>query len=270
MISKDALEYFAQQLCSGFITPGEAPAISLPKDVVIHDLEKYHANRRRLRGTFTTASSVAFGDYVERMGGMEADGVLCFVDADAMTATAIFNIGGPDVPGHADHRAVLKLEQTAAYKALLQITAGATSQQAFAEWCEDWIQLLEFEDAFGDMTKQAAVRALRELTIDARRTAEHKVESMAASRSTLESVEARSRDRMPTFFRMACAPYHGLQTREIRARIGVRTSAEAPTFMVAIIGAEALREEIAAEFAASVGATTQYVDVLVGSFLMGA
>lgn len=189
-----------------------------------------------------------------------------------MSATAIFNLGNEAVPGHGDDRAVLTMKRTAAFDALLALSGKPLAQQAFLDWLEDWLPHIAFTGSDEVLISPAkAIAAVRLVTIDAKRTAEHKVEPMAASRSTFEQVEAKSREGLPHGFAFHCEPYSGLDERKIRVRLGIRTSGEAPAFVPTIVGAEALSESLAQELGQLLNGlfAGEAVDTLVGTFQLG-
>ncbi|EIS9097369.1 DUF2303 family protein, partial [Salmonella enterica] len=102
--------------------------------------------------------------------------------------------------------------------------------------------------------KQAA-GAVRRLTIEAKRNADYEDQDMSASRSVMESVEAKSKNVLPSYFEFECIPYEGLTNRTFRLRFSILTSDE-PILVVRVIQLETAEEEMAKEFR----------DLLVGKF----
>lgn len=223
--------------------------VALPEEFNLHDLEPYLLNRRRQRGLMVTSALKDFAVYCET----HADtGASVFVDADSMTATAVLNLGSPDEPGHADNRARLELRKTAAYQALLQHTqAGrALGQAVAAEFLEDWTDLVQCYTDDGASTKTTyAVAAIRKLTIEAMRKLESSEQSLSASRSAFESVQATSAAPIPTAIHFRCQPYHGLAERTFVLRLGVQTGGDKPTIVLRVIKAEQHAEEMAQQLA---------------------
>lgn len=223
--------------------------VALPEEFKLHDLEPYLTYRRRQRGLMVTSALKDFAAYCET----HADtGASVFVDADSMTATAVLNLGSPDEPGHADNRARLELRKTAAYQALLQHTqAGrALGQAVAAEFLEDWADLVECYTDDGATTKTTyAVAAIRKLTIEAMRKLESSEQSLSASRSAFESVQATSAAPIPTAIHFRCQPYHGLAERTFVLRLGVQTGGDKPTIVLRVIKAEQHAEEMAQQLA---------------------
>ena len=177
------------------------------------------------------------------------EGVSCFIDANEMSAKTIFNIGTIGEPGHADNTALVKLKQTAPFAALLKIDGVKHRQKELAEWLEDWRDYLMAFDADGNVLDiKQAISAVRRITIESTRSAEHEDHDFSAKRSVLENVEARSKDVMPTAFQFTCTPYDELKERNIKLRYSVLTGGDVPTLVLRIVQLENLEEQIAQEF----------------------
>lgn len=223
-------------------------AAALPKDVAIHDLEHLLPERTRFRGTFKTHSPEDFVNYSKSYAD---NGAEAFIDSDAMTATTILNLGNLTAPGHADSQAILKLKETAAYTALNSIDGSAKTQQALAEWCEDWRDHLSGRT--GDdqvLTSKQVVAALRRVTIKATGTAEHTEGHLEGSRSLMENVEASSgSERLPAFILFDCQPYSGLAQRTFAMRLSLKTVDSKVLLTLRLCRPEQHTEEMAEEFA---------------------
>lgn len=173
-----------------------ADAVALPENFRIHDLEKFNLNRFRFRGALSTAS---IDDFTRYSKDLADEGTRCFIDADNMRAVSVLNLGTIDEPGHADNTSTLKLKKTAPFSALLSVNGERHSQKSLAEWIEDWADYLVGFDANGDAiqaTKAAA--AVRKITIEANQTADFEDNDFSGKRSLMESVEAKTKDIMPT------------------------------------------------------------------------
>jgi uncharacterized protein YfdQ (DUF2303 family) len=226
----------------------EQPAIALPNDFALHDLEAYAAGRRRARGTMTTSVLRDFAAYASEQNEHGA----VFVDPDTMSATAVLNLGDPSEPGHADNLAVLKLRQTAPFAALLkksEASGGPLKQADLAEFLEDWAPYIQCSNDEGDIELRKAVAAVRRITIENLRKVDSTVQQLAESRSAFESVAATSVDPIPTFLNFTTVPYLGLAERSIRVRIGVLTGNDKPTLNLRIINLDHHKEQMAAELA---------------------
>ncbi|MDJ3783413.1 DUF2303 family protein [Salmonella enterica] len=235
------------------ITKTDCPAILIPSGASTFDLEHLMVNRYRFRGNMNTT---CIDDFAKYSKGYAGEGVRCFIDADKMRATTVFNIGTLEEPGHADNRAHLQLKKTSPFRSLLEANGTKYSQKAMAEWIEDWNDFLKAYDDKGEaMDIRQAAGAVRRITIEAKRKADYEDQDMKASSSVMESVEAKSKDVMPSYFEFECIPYEGLPNREFRLRFSILTSDE-PVLVVRIIQLETHEEEMAKQFR----------DLLVGKF----
>lgn len=233
-----SLEAIEKSLC---------PAIVLPNDFKVSSLENLQEGRFRFRGEMKTTSISDFVKY--SIKNAVEEGVSCFIDADEMSAETIFNIGTIGEPGHADNTALVKLKQTAPFSALLKIDGVKHRQKELAEWLEDWRDYLMAFDADGNVLDiKQAISAVRRITIESTRSAEHEDHDFSAKRSVLENVEARSKDVMPTAFQFTCTPYDELKERSIKLRYSVLTGGDVPTLVLRIVQLENLEEQIAQEF----------------------
>ncbi|MGJ5648557.1 YfdQ family protein [Morganella morganii] len=223
------------------------PAVVLPGDFNVKSLEQLQEGRYRFRGAMDTTSITDFVKYSLQHGVEE--GVSCFIDADVMSAKTIFNIGTIGEPGHADNTAVVSLKKTSPFASLLNINGDRLSQKALAEWLEDWRDNLMAFDAEGNVIDiKQAINAVRKITIEASRSADHEDRDFGASRSVMENVEAKSRDIMPAVFQFTCTPYDELSERAIKLRYSVLTGGDVPVLVLRIVQLEKLEEQIAQEF----------------------
>jgi uncharacterized protein YfdQ (DUF2303 family) len=251
MFDKDAIKQLTQSeaisAAATAITEQAATLVALPEDFKLHDLEQYLTIRRRARGLMTTSALKDFATYAKAHA--EA-GASVFVDANEMCATAVLNLGTPDEPGHTDNRAKLQAQLTAAYRALLQHAGGrALTQTVAAEFLEDWPDLIECFNEQGPIKLPKAVAAIRKLSIEAMRKLESSEQSLSASKSAFESVQATSADPIPTTIYFKCVPYKDLAERLFVLRLGVQTGGDKPSIVLRIVKAELHAEEMANELA---------------------
>lgn len=218
------------------------PALILDDKVV--SIEHLMEGRSRFRGALKTSVLAEFVAYLKRHAGGEG-----FIDADNMTATAYLNLGTPDDPGHADWSASLNLKATAAYTALQQADGMARSQKQMAEWIEDWSAHLGAVKDGEDISINVALAAIREISIDAKKSVTSTDRDFGASKSSLEEIEARAKGGLPTHFQFRCTPYPGFASREFVLRLSVITG-ESPALKLRIVGKEQAEEDIAQEFKA--------------------
>lgn len=246
----------------------DAANIALPNDYVIHDLEKFKANRRRARGTFSTQFIAALCTYV--LTHREA-GSTVFVDPQKLAATAVLNLGTPDAPGHADNLAVLAPTKTAAYAALCAVANGhGQAQRTVAEFLEDWSGQVQCFNDDGEIAPGLAVAAVRKITIEALRKQESEEQSLSATRSALESVTASSKEPLPTTIYFKCQPYAELNERTFVLRLGILTGDKAPSIVLRVIKpeehAEQMAQELGARVTAGLASAAEAVPVVVGTY----
>ncbi len=239
--------------------------VALPDTFQTHDLEKYLPNRRRARGIMTTHALSDFATYTKTHA---EDGATVFVDADEMSATAVLDLGTSASPGHTDNRAKVQLKRTAAYAALKAHASGqAFSQLKAAEFLEDWPSQVQCFNDQGAITLPKAIAAVRKLSIESMRKLESSEQSLSASKSAFESVQATSADPIPTTIYFDCEPYYGLEMRQFVLRLGVLTGGDKPAISLRIVKQELHDEEMANEFAdLARDALAGQLPVLIGSY----
>lgn len=221
--------------------------VALPETFKTHDLEQYQPNRRRARGVMTTHALSDFATYTKAHA---EEGATVFVDADEMNATAVLNMGTSAAPGHTDNRAKVQLKRTAAYAAVKAHASGqAISQLKAAEFLEDWPGHVQCFNDQGSITQPKAIAAIRKLSIESMRRLESSEQSLSASKSAFESVQATSAEPIPTTIYFDCEPYYGLESRQFVLRLGVLTGGDKPAISLRIVKQELHDEEMANEFA---------------------
>jgi len=232
----------------------DCPAVAMPRDIQIQNLESLGTGRYRFRGKLETASIPDFTRYCK---GFAGEGVRCFIDGDDMQAVTVFNLGTLDKPGHADNTAGLKLKKTAPFISLLNINGQKNRQKELAEWLEDWSEYLLAFTADGEVLDiKKAVAGVRQITIESTSSQDHEDNDFSGKRSLMESVEAKSKAIIPAAFEFKCVPYEGLGERRIRLRYSILTGGDIPVLVLRIVQLEAVMEQIAVEFR----------DLLVGQF----
>jgi len=266
MIDKDAIEalQLSEAITAANNNVGASFVTALPDGFRLHDLEKHQTNRRRAIGVMKTNALPDFATYVEAHAEI---GATVFVNAQAMSATAVLNLGVPEEPGQADNLAVLEARRTAAFSALQHIANGQPrSQQEIAEFLEDWPSMVSCFNDEGTISPAKAIAAVRKVTIEAMRKMENTEKQHAASRSAFESVQATSTEPLPTLVYFETVPYHGLASRLFVLRLGVRTSGDKPTITLRVQNLEQHEEEMANELAELVSTTVKTTAVLLGTY----
>jgi uncharacterized protein YfdQ (DUF2303 family) len=202
-------------------------------------------------------------------------GACVFVEQKALEATAVLNLGTYVDPGHGDNLAILKAEPTAAYKALLAASSAALSQTAAAEFLEDWadcVSCLSATDTLIPTSK--AIAAVRKLTIESLRKVESDQQSLRATTSTFEDVQAKSADPLPAQVVFKCTPALFLGPREFVLRFGVQTGGREPAILLRMVKREqheqAMAEEMQSLLAESLKPETaegsEPIGVAIGSY----
>lgn len=226
-------------------------ALVVPEGSGLISSEPHALGRHRFRGNYTTT---ALGDFTAYAHARRAEYV--FVDADTDSATAFFNLGDRDNPGHGDDRAHLNLKQTNGYRALLNIDGRTLAQRTLAEFIEDWFDFIVpvYSHPDSDEPKRgtvtAALTAIRDITVTANAETNSVDRDLAVKGSTFASVEAKSRHQLPAGFEFTVEPYDGFESRTFRLRLSVASTPEnkTPLLAVRIVGLSDVQEHIAIEF----------------------
>jgi uncharacterized protein YfdQ (DUF2303 family) len=244
-------------------------ATALPAGFSIVDLEKYREHRARLTGTMTTSCLPSFVTYVEKFSKAETTR-LVMIDPRKMAATCAINFGSVEKPGHADHEAVLQLEKTSEYQALLKVCGDRTriAQRAAAEWCEDYVDFCRFLDGDGITIPAAtAIKAIRNLKIEANTKVGSGQGSFTREKSLLESTKVDTSEGLPHFIEFTGVPYKDLKQRTFRVRLGTGIdSGEATVFVMQIIRHDLDMQAMAEELADQIKDKMQSASVFLGSF----
>ena len=272
MFDKDALQLLIATALAGsgqtIETGGNRLAV-LPDNIRPLNLEQYQLSRDRFRGALRTHSLPDFASYVERHTTDESKPA-GFVDQDAMSATVLFNLGDEANPGHGDDTASLTLKPTAAYVALQGIVGKPLSQQALAEFLEDWMPYLMAASSDASIGMPAAINAVRRMKITATSSVGSEVGDLQARRSKMDEIEASSLEVMPTTFIFTTRPYEALEAAAITLRVSVITTRDEPQLKLRWVGEEAQREAFAAEFKQVLeGAVGGLVPLTIGTYQQG-
>lgn len=219
--------------------------VAAPAGYVLHDLEKSLQTRRRMRGVMRTQS---LADFVAFVLSYAQPGGAVFIDPKALEAHAVLNLGTFHEPGHADNLAILKAEPTAAFKALHAATASAMTQMVAAEFVEDWSDCVRCFSAPDKLIPtHQAIAAIRKLTIESLRKVESDQQSLRATTSTFEDVQAKSADPLPVQVVFKCQPAVFLAPREFVLRFGVLTGGKEPAIVLRMSKREEHEQAMAEE-----------------------
>ncbi|MGL6026389.1 MAG: DUF2303 family protein [Vibrio sp.] len=237
--SANAPEFLQQLQKAGF------PVAALPASFNLHDLEEFMPIRNQFRGTMRTANIDEFVRYHEEY---QTEGNQCFVNAEKMAATTIFDLGTQSLPGHCKHQANLELRKTAAFKALLNINEERLSQKKLAEWVEDYSEFIQAFSTAGELIDNAvASAAVRNMKFEARAGRESNVDDFSQHQSEYESIAVRTKEEfpMPAVFKFNCDPYLGLPPRTFEMRMSTIGN---ETLILRIKKLEQHQEEMSEEF----------------------
>lgn len=248
-LTKDALQLIIDDAvaANGKQLNTTTPTILVPEGFKLVNLEPFGASRVRFRGVLSTSSLQDFADYVNDQPA--TDLFAGFVDPDAMSAQVFFNLGDVSTPGHADNYAVLRLQATAAYKALNHASGRTFTQKELAEFLEDWhLQLKPQNEEGKDMSVVEAIANVRNIVIKAKSERGHTEGNFNTSRSAMDEIEANSQDSRVATIAFTLVPYEGLSEITALLRVSIHTGDDKPTLKLRWVGEEGQKEEIARDF----------------------
>jgi len=234
------------------------PALLIPKDYKIADIEHLQPGRYRFRGQLSTGFISDFNNYIKARIDDHPREEPWFpypvmVNGNNMSAKAFFNLGCESDPGHGDDTAILTLETNPPLVSLRDICGKRLSQLELAAWLEDWANYLAAEKENGEeMDIKHAINAVRKITIKEARTATSEAGNFSANRSVLENVDANSDKDQPAYFTLTCNPYQGFHPRDFKIELVIiRNKGEQedkPLLKLRIVREEDINLEISEEF----------------------
>lgn len=266
-LDKDALQFLETRALQAQAIDGtDIPVRMVPKEVAIQSLEPYLKNRVSYRGLYQTKSILDFARYSGKFSGGS-----CYVDQEKMAALQFFDLGSVAEPGHGKHRALIKLQETAAFTAVRKINGNTITQRDLAEWVEDWRAYIVPYLANGDAVDvPRAVASIRRITIAAKKEVVTNQENFKGSRTALEEIEAKSEQEMFAGLRFKCIPYHGLDERSFELRLSIMTGGDEPRLVLRLVRIEEAEEAMAQEFAEKLNTALKSggaeSDIYLGSF----
>lgn len=224
----------------------EVPLFLAPEDFKLTSLERYMENRANYRLAYKTISLSAFIKYCNINGNGTAT---CFVDSERMLATAIFDLGTEELPGHQRHTATVTLRKTAPYKALIDTCNVRLSQKEAAEFIEDWSDYIKINNESGkEISSKEASRSFRTMTIEAIRELRTHSGDFNHSQTAMEKIEANKLGDLPAEIIFDCEPYLDFTPVKFKVRVSVLTAAQSPQITFKIVRHEATQEELAELF----------------------
>ena len=245
-------------------------ALALPDNMVIHDIEKYAEAPARFRGIFTTNALDPFVKYASEYYNASESAV--YLNTDAMSALAVFDLGSPARPLHGESRAVIKSEPTLEFQAVQNAVSSWKTQEAAVEWLEDWLPNLSTQS---EASMKSVIHALRSIRVTAENAKENIVSEFFASKSALEKIEAKSSaGDIPSTLYFTCVPYSfSDKPRVFPLRLKIKTTKDgvsiafACTVLAQII--EDIRREFEAELTQKLKDAGVEIPIYVGSFKFG-
>ncbi|AUR90888.1 protein of unknown function DUF2303 [Vibrio phage 1.151.O._10N.222.46.B1] len=223
--------------------------IVIPDNFVLKNLEGYMTNRDQYRASMSTQNIAEFVRYNKAYG--VKDQSQCFVDAEDMEATSVFDLGTTENPLHCKHNASLKLKSTAAYNELLRFNGRKVNQRDAAEWVEDYEEFITaFDEDNEEITISNVSAALRSLTVRKEQSRTNNADNFQENQSKYESVAIQTKDglKMPATIKFICVPFNGLDARSFELRHSQIDSGEKPVLVFRIKRLEVHQEHMADEF----------------------
>ena len=247
MLTQEAINKLQHDAtAAGVLAASNGHATVIPEDYRLIDLSKYAGQPQRFEGCFETGS---IADFIRYANINKQDDSGLFIDANNNSAKFIIDHGTPDAPKHGSHVAVLELHATAAYRALISIHQEKHSQQALAEWVEEWGGHITVEDDAGEsMTLAQATAAIRKIEIKNKSEREFEEGESARKVSAMEQIEAKMRGQQPKTLRFTCTPFDGFEPVQAEIRLNVIATKDAPIIATRIIRLETLRESVGQQF----------------------
>jgi uncharacterized protein YfdQ (DUF2303 family) len=235
----------------------DTPALVLRKGdgQQVVSIEHLQPGRSRFRGMYRTNALAAFIALVIASSKDVGRNALTFINPENMSATAFFNLGDFEHPGHADHQAVLGLKPTAAYAALQASVDKPLDQSKLHTFLEDWRDFIVpvYEGVADAKRFSSALAAIRSVTIETARKVTMAESDFGAQKSAMESIDAKSEHTLPGGFLFTTVPYEGLPSRVFNLRLGVQTSTanERIGLVLRVMQGEKVLEDIAGDFHAA-------------------
>jgi len=240
----------------------ECTVIAMPHDFNIANIEKHALGRNRYRSQM---KSRCYDDFVAYCEKNDAAGAQCFVDKNRMGSKTFFNLGDDLNPGHGDFTAELTLTRTAEFQNLLEINGEKRSQKGLAEWMEDFAEFISPYATGGETIKVSrAISGIRRLTIESSRKEDHQAGDLKSSRSSIENIEAKSDQGLPSGFLFKCTPYTSLKERVFDLRLSILTGGDKPSITCRIKRLDAEEEEMGAEFSGNL--QTAFIDLHIETY----
>lgn len=265
MLTQEAINKLQNDAtAAGVLAASNGHATVIPEDYQLLNLGEYAEQPQRFKGCFKTGS---IADFVRYANANKQNDSALFIDANDNSAKFIVDHGNPEAPKHGDHNAILKLDATAAYGAMLAIHNRKQGQQDLTEWLEEWSEYITVEDSDGvSMTLAQATASIRRIEIKGKSECEFEEGESARKVSAMEQIEAKMRGQQPKTLRFTCTPFDGFKPVQAEIRLNVIASKDAPIIATRIIRLEALRESVSQQFKTILTDGISGIPAYVGTF----
>lgn len=261
-MDRTAIERIEQLAAQGPLNT-DIRACVVPSGSEIKSLEHLMDVPTRMRRTYKTER---LEDFCRYMRDEAIDATAVFVLPDGSGAEGVIDYGSHESPSWGDHKAVLRMKHTPEFAALQTACAKQLSQRDLTDWIEDWAHIITPVINEKDETVGKAIQSIRRVEIKATASRDHTEGDFKASRTSLEQIEAASKDgQLPELIKVRCQVYPCTDTRNISARLSLLTGADKPTFRLRIMGLDALMKAVAEEIESEIADRLQGVRTFIGS-----
>jgi len=224
-----------------------SPAVIIPNNHKLTDLEHLLAAPKRFRAEFKTKLIDEFVSYVNTNGTAKTG---IFIDTKDTSATAIINLGNDENPEWGDHKAKLTLTRTPEFAEVIFQNERPLSQQELIDFFEDWQEHIQFlDDAEESFDFRASINAIRRLTVSATQERESTTRNYSASQSSLDAIEVKAAGAvLPYGFLFSCTPYESLQSIVLLCQLRALTDGKDVKLKYRIMMLDSFINKISVEF----------------------
>jgi len=229
-----------------------SPLALIPDNYALQSTEKFLKAPIRYKAYFTTTILDDFIDYVNDHGSSSTS---IFIDKDAMQARAVLDLGTPESPEWGSHNAVLEMQETPEYKALLSLSHPNTrlDQIALCDFLEDWQDYLSLYSEVQDLLAENAtisvpnaIASLRGLTLEKVKEISSNKGDFSDISNQYDKLEMKSnRGTIPSYFRMSIQPYESFPDFDFKVNIRMSIdNGNRMMFKFRVVGLDSIKTEI--------------------------
>lgn len=238
----------------------DIPAMLVPESAALHSLEHLLENPTRFRGVFTTSHIAYFLEYIKENRGA---GTQIFLNPKKMSAVAVFDLFD-DLgvkPAWGSHMAIIELDKSSEYTALLEGNGQHFSQRSFIDWIRDWMHCIEFfaeeEDKGEAISINKVIQEIQRLEVKTGSSHLHEEGEFRRSRSAMEEIEIKSQGGLPAVMRMDCKPYDEIPEQQFTCRLQAFSDGKTLSVGYRIQALEKMQNDIREEFRAMIEQSDQ-------------